>query len=85
MMMSGYEITCANKNPNGMLVRIGGDNWSMGIRDAVTKLISHQIRFYIRLDGSPLEIGIRGDGADAYLIVEPEGLPLHQVSQLQSC
>jgi hypothetical protein len=84
-MMTGYEITCVNKNRNGLLVRIGGENWSLGIYDAVTKLISQQIRFYIHADGNDIEIGIRGEGSDAYLALEPDGFPVHQLMDLQSC
>jgi hypothetical protein len=84
-MITGYEITCANKNRNGLLVRLGGENWSMGIQDAVTKLVSQQIRFYLHVDGKPIEVGIRGDGSDSYLVLEPDGFPLHQIMDLQSC
>ncbi len=83
--MSGYEITCANKNQNGLLTRVGGDNWSLGIQEAMTKLLSQQLRFYVQVDGTPTEVGIRGDGSETYLVLEPNGYPLHQLTSLQSC
>jgi hypothetical protein len=84
-MASGYEITCANRNPNGMIVRIGGASWSLGLREAITKLVTHQIRFFILIDGSAADVGIRGEGSDAYLVIEPDGYPLDKLIQLASC
>jgi hypothetical protein len=84
-MMAGYEITCANKNRIGLLVRIGGTNWSLSLQEALTKLLSQEIRFYLMVNGKPTEVGIRGEGTDAYLALEPDGYPLHRITDLQSC
>jgi hypothetical protein len=43
-MMSGLEITCVNKDRRGLIMRIGGENWSISIQDAITKLLSKQVR-----------------------------------------
>lgn len=83
--MSGFEITCANKNRSGSIIRVGGEGWSLAIGDAVTKLLSNQIRLTIRADGNMVDVGIRGSGTDAYLAIEPDGFPLHQLADLPSC
>jgi hypothetical protein len=83
--MSGYEITCANVNPNGMLVRIGGVNWSLAVHEAIVQLVSQQVRLFVRMDDRMLEVGIRGEGSSAYLALEPDGLPLHDLPGLASC
>lgn len=84
-MVSGFEITCANKNRLGVITRIGGDGWSMDIREAVLKLISQQLRLSVRVDNVLMEVGVRGEGQDSYLSIEPEGYPLHTLADLQSC
>jgi hypothetical protein len=83
--VSGFEITCANKNRSGSIVRVGGVGWSLAIADAITKLLSSQIRLTIRIDGNMADVGIRGNGPDAYLAIEPDGFPLHQLADLPSC
>lgn len=83
--MSGFEVTCVNRNSRGLLTRVGGDNWSMSIQEATMKILSHQVRLYIILEGTELDIGIRGKGSESYLSAEPDGIPLHTVIGLQSC
>lgn len=84
-MNSGFEITCVNKNRMGMITRIGGNNWSFEIHEAIVKIVSNQLRFNIRVDGRYTEVGIRGDGSNAYLALEPDGFPLHNMAGLPSC
>jgi hypothetical protein len=83
--MAGYEITCVNKNRSGSLVRIGGDQWSLSVHEAIVNLLSGQLRLSIMIGGQMLEVGIRGDGPDAYLALEPEGFALHDLTDLPSC
>lgn len=83
--MSGYEITCINKNLHGALVRIGGVNWSLGIHEAIVQIVSQQIRLFVYFDGQAVEIGVRGDGPAAYLALEPDGAPLQDLATLPSC
>ena len=83
--MSGLEITCVNKDRRGLIMRIGGENWSISIQDAITKLLSKQVRMYVRIDDSFAAVGVRGDGSDTYLALEPDGFPLHKIDGLQSC
>ena len=84
-MTSGLEITCINKDQRGLIIRIGGENWSLSIHEAITKLLSEQVRMYIRTDDAFATVGVRGDGAESYLVLEPDGFPLHNVASLQSC
>lgn len=63
-----------------MIVRIGGDGWSLGIHEAILKLISSQLRFTITIDGNALHVGIRGAGYESYLVLEPDGFPLHNLN-----
>jgi hypothetical protein len=84
-MASGFQITCANKNPNGVIVRVGGQGWSLSIHEAIVKISSQQLRLHIRLDNEYFDIGVRGNGTSAYLVLEPDGTPLHNVSGLPSC
>ena len=83
--MSGFEIACVNKDQRGLIVRVGGDGWSMPIQKAITDVISNQLRLYIRVDAQFFEIGVRGEGFDSYLALEPDGLPLHELTDLPSC
>jgi hypothetical protein len=82
--MSGFEITCANKNSRGRVVRIGGEGWSLGVHEAIVKIVSNQLRFTIYVDGDLVQLGVRGEGFDAYLALEPEGSPLHDLD-IPSC
>ena len=77
--MSGFEITCINKNARGLVARIGGEGWSLSAHDAVVKLISSQIRLIIHLNGETVQVSVRGEGFDAYLVLEPDGFPLHNL------
>lgn len=83
--MSGFEITCVNKDQRGAIVRIGGQGWSLTIHEAVVKIISHQLRLWVRVDGADFDVGVRGEGFAAYLVIEPEGFALHNLTALQSC
>jgi len=78
--MSGFEITCANKNSRGLVVRIGGEGWSLGAHEAIIKIISNQVRFTIRVNGKLVQVGTRGEGFGAYLALEPAGSPLHNLN-----
>lgn len=84
-MISGFEITCVNKNRLGMITSIGGDSWNLEIHEAIVKLVSNQLRLNIQVDGRYMEVGIRGDGSNAYLVLEPDGFPLHNIGSLPSC
>ena len=77
-------MTCVNKNSRGLIDRIGGDSWSMGAHEAIVKVISEQVRFIIRINGKYFQIGVRGEGFDAYLVLEPHGFPLHKL-EFPSC
>lgn len=84
-MMTGFEITCANRDQSGMIIRIGGEGWSMSTQDAITKLITQQLRAYVRVESMLTAVGVRGDGSEAYLALEPDGYPLHHLTTLPSC
>jgi hypothetical protein len=84
-MMSGYEITCANKNRLGVIIRIGGAGWSLDGHEAIVKIMSGQLRLRIRVGGSYQDVGVRGEGMNAYLALEPDGFPLHELHDLPSC
>lgn len=84
-MLAGFEITCANKNYRGIIVRIGGSGWSMDARQAIVKMGNQQLRLNICIDGSYFDVGVRGEGFDAYLALEPDGFPLHSLDGLPSC
>lgn len=79
------EILCANINPGGILVRVGGENWSMALHEIILKIITDEVSFHIRIEGTLREVGIRGESSDAYLVIEPEGFPLHRLEDLPSC
>jgi len=83
--MSGFEITCVNKDQRGLVIRIGGKDWSLSAHEAINKLLSKQMRMYVRTDDTFATIGVRGDGPEAYLALEPDGFPLHDIMSLQSC
>ena len=83
--MSGFEITCVNKDQRGLIIRVGGDGWSMPIQKAITDLISNQLRLYIRANAQFFEVGVRGEGFDSFLALEPDGFPLHDLTGLSSC
>jgi hypothetical protein len=84
-MVSGLQITCANRNPNGVIVRVGGQGWSLSIHEAIIKISSQQIRLHIRLGNEYFDIGVRGHDTNAYLVLEPDERPLHEVVGLPSC
>lgn len=84
-MLSGFTITCVNKNQRGIVTRVGGDGWSLETRDAIIKMLSAQIRLNIQIEGKFVEVGLRGSGFDAYFVTEPEGFPLHDLPDLPSC
>lgn len=82
---SGFQITCANKNQNGTIVRVGGSGWSLSLHEIIVKIISNQRRYSIYIGDTQYEIGVRGDGGNAYLVLEPDGKPLSEIDGLQSC
>lgn len=83
--MSGFEITCVNKDQRGQIIRVGGGGWTLTLREAVVKVISHQLRLYVRVDNHLFDVGVRGEGFAAYLVIEPEGLALHGLAGVPSC
>lgn len=84
-MSSGFQVTCVNKNRNGTIVRLGGPGWSLSHHEAIHKLICGQLRLHIYIADMCFDIGVRGDGDDAYLVLEPEGTALDSVEELFSC
>lgn len=84
-MLSGYQITCANKNQNGTIVRVGGQGWSFSHHKAIQKIITKQVTLYISIGNESFYIGVRGEGDDAHLVLEPGGKLLSDVEQLMSC
>lgn len=83
-MVSGFQITCANRNANGVIVRVGGQGWSLSIREAIVKISSQQLHLNIRIGNEYFDIGVRGDGTSAYLVLEPDARPLHEVAAIPS-
>jgi hypothetical protein len=84
-MVSGFQITCANRNANGAIVRVGGQGWSLSTREAIVKISSQQLHLNIRIGNDYFDIGVRGDGTNAYLVLEPDARPLHAVTEIPSC
>ena len=84
-MATGFQILCANKNQNGTIVRLGGADWTLSHFDAIIKIQENQLRLHVVIGNDVFDIGVRGDGRDAYLVLEPDGKPLHQVEGLKSC
>lgn len=82
---SGLEITCVNKNRTGTIVRIGGEGWSLNTQDAIHKLLAYQLRLNLLLGNKYVDVGVRGSGSDAYLVIEPEGYALHDIEKIPSC
>jgi hypothetical protein len=83
--MSGFQITCANKNTSGVIVRVGGPGWSLDMHEAIKGLVTGQLRLNIRIGDTQHDVGVRGDGMDAYLVLEPDGTPLHEIDGLSDC
>lgn len=83
--MSGFEITCVNKDIHGAIIRIGGQGWSLPIREAIVKVVGRQLRLMLFLDNAYLEVGVRGEGLEAYLALEPNGNRLDEIPDLPSC
>lgn len=84
-MSSGFQVTCANKNRNGTIIRLGGPGWSLSHHEVIQKISSNQLRLHIYIGYTCFDIGVRGDGDDAYLVLEPEGIALASVEELFSC
>ena len=84
-MTSGFQITCANKNQNGTIVRVGGPGWSLSRREAVQKIVGNQIRLHIYIGDVAFDIGVRGEGDAAFLVLEPDAKDLSDVDGLHSC
>lgn len=84
-MISGFQITCANKNLNGTIVRLGGPGWSLSHREAIHRILGNELRLHIFIGDESFDIGVRGEGDDAHLVLEPEAKALHEVEGLASC
>ncbi len=83
--MSGFQILCANKNTNGTIVRIGGSGWSLTTHEAIIQLVTKRLRLNIVIAGVQHDVGVRGEGIDAFLVLEADGKPLHDLETLPSC
>jgi hypothetical protein len=84
-MTAGFQILCANKNPQGLIMRLGGDGWSLSHHQAIVGLLHKRLRLHIFIGNESFEIGVRGDGMDSYLVLEPNGERLSEVEGLRSC
>lgn len=84
-MASGLQVTCANKNQSGNIIRVGGSGWSYSQRDAIHKILGQQLRLHIFIGDETFDVGVRGEGDDAYLVLEPDGKALSEVEGLKSC
>lgn len=67
------------------MLRVGGVGWSMSVHNAIVSLISQQLRLHIRVGNAYHEVGVRGEGFATYLVLEPDGAPLHDLPDLVSC
>lgn len=84
-MASGFQVTCANKNWQGVIVRVGGPGWSLSLQEAIQKIDGQQLRLHIFIGDEAFDIGIRVADNDAYLVLEPDAKPLSEVLELKSC
>jgi hypothetical protein len=84
-MASGFHVTCANKNQQGDIVRVGGLGWSLSAQEAIQQLSRNALRLYIVIGDESFDIGVRGTGNHAYLALEPDAKLLSEVSELKSC
>lgn len=84
-MASGFQILCANKNQQGTIIRVGGSGWSLSLYEAIHKIIGKQLRLHIYVGDEVFDIGVRGEGDEAYLVLEPDGIALCEVEGLNSC
>lgn len=78
-------MLCANKNLTGVIVRVSGVGWSLSLREAIYRLNSRQIRLFITIGDETFDIGVRGEGDDAYLVLESKEKALSDVAGLKSC
>jgi len=85
MRIPEWQITCANKNTQGIIVRIGGPGWSLGIHEAIVKLVSKQIQLKILVGNETFVVDVHGEGMDAYLVLQSDGRALHELDRLASC
>lgn len=84
-MATGFQVTCANKNQQGIIVRIGGLGWSLSLSEAIQKIGGKQLRLHIFVGDESFDIGVRFADNGAYLVLEPDATPLSEVSELKSC
>ncbi|GAB4528968.1 MAG: hypothetical protein OHK0046_48440 [Anaerolineae bacterium] len=84
-MPTGFQVTCANKNQQGVIVRVGGPGWSLSLPEAIQKIDGQQLRLHIFIGDEAFDIGVRGSGNNAYLVLEPDAKPLSDVAELKSC
>lgn len=85
MDTSGFRITCANKNQNGTIVRLGGRDWSMEVHDALHRIVTNTLKLHIIIGNDLFYIGVRGEGDEIYPVTEPDGKPLDEIDGLTSC
>jgi hypothetical protein len=83
--MSGFQITCANRSTSGTIVRVGGQGWSLGVHEAIVKIMTGQLRLNILVGNKSFDVGVRGEANNAYLALEPDGQALHDFAELPSC
>ena len=84
-MPTGFQVTCANKNQQGVIVRVGGPGWSLSLSEVIQKIDGQQLRLHIFIGDEVFDIGVRVADNDAYLVLEPDATPLSEVSELKSC
>ena len=84
-MPTGFEVTCANKNQQGVIVRVGGPGWSLSLQEAIQKIGGKLLRLHIYFGDEGFDIGVRFVDNDAYLVLEPDAKPLSEVLELRSC
>lgn len=85
MSLPDYQITCANKNQNGTIIRVGGQGWSLSHHEAIQKILTNQITMHILVGNQLFLLSVQGKGSDAHLVLEPDGMLLSDVKQLISC
>jgi hypothetical protein len=84
-MSAGFHVTCANKDIRGNIIRVGGPGWSLSVHEMVVKIVTGQLRFMVKVGDADYDIGVRGEGQQAYLVIESTGQALHDLDGLLSC
>ena len=57
----------------------------MEAHEAIVMLVTKRLRLHIVVGDMHYDIGVRGEGVDAYLVLEPDGQPLREIDELPSC